>query len=104
MIGRLIWNHDRPDIAFDTGALYGGLHCGDCFQCWVDERWLNVRLEYAHDWVLLHSDSSCRFAMAFLFGFDHPTANLFVFFKNFAGIGRSNRQVIFIGLLPSCLM
>lgn len=36
MIGRLIWNHDRPDIAFDTGALYGGLHCGDCFQCWVD--------------------------------------------------------------------
>ena len=31
MIGQLIWNHDRPDIAFDTGALYGGLHCGDCF-------------------------------------------------------------------------
>ena len=51
MIGQLIWNHDRPDIAFDTGALYGGLHCGDCFQCRVDERWLNVRLEYANDWV-----------------------------------------------------
>ena len=92
MIGQLIWNHDRPDIAFDTGALYGGLHCGDCFQCRVDERWLNVRLEYAN-----------RFAMAFLFGFDHPTTNLFVFFKNFAGIGRSSCQVIFIGLLPSCL-
>lgn len=44
MIGQLIWNHDRPDIAFDTGALYGGLHRGDCFQCRVDERWLNVRL------------------------------------------------------------
>ena len=40
MIGRLIWNHDRPDIAFDTGALYGGLHCGDCFQCWMDGQWL----------------------------------------------------------------
>lgn len=58
MIGRLIWNHDRPDIAFHTGALYGGLHCGDCFQCWVDGQWLNVRLEYACDWVLLHSCGS----------------------------------------------
>ena len=58
MIGQLIWNHDRPDITFDTGALYGGLHRGDCFQCRVDERWLNVRLEYANDWVLIHSDGS----------------------------------------------
>ena len=38
MIGRLIWNQDRPDIIFDTGALYGGLHCGDCFACWLDVR------------------------------------------------------------------
>lgn len=58
MIGRLIWNHDRPDIAFDTGKLYGGLYCGDCFQCWVDGQWLDVCLEYAHNWVLLHSGSS----------------------------------------------
>ena len=43
-----------------------------------------------------------RFAMVFLFEFDHPTTNLFVFFKNFAGIGRSSCQVIFIGLLPVC--
>ena len=35
MIGRLIWNQDRPDIVFDTGTLYGGLHCGDCFACWL---------------------------------------------------------------------
>jgi len=46
MIGRLIWNQDRPDIIFDTGTLYGGLHCGDCFACWLDGRWLDVRLEY----------------------------------------------------------
>ena len=46
MIGRLIWNQDRPDIVFDTGTLYGGLHCGDCFACWLDGRWLDVRLEY----------------------------------------------------------
>ena len=43
MIGRLIWNQDRPDIVFDTGTLYGGLHCGDCFACWLDGRWLDVR-------------------------------------------------------------
>ena len=55
MIGRLIWNHDRPDIVFDTGTLYGGLHCGDCFSCWLDGRWLDVRLEYMNDWVLIHN-------------------------------------------------
>ena len=33
---------------------------------------------------------------------NYPTTNLFVFFKNFAGIGRSSCQVIFIGLLPVC--
>lgn len=32
----------------------------------------------------------------------YPTTNLFVFFKNLAGIGRSNFQVMFIGLLPEC--
>ena len=32
MVGILIFNGDRPDIALDNGALYGGLHCGDCFQ------------------------------------------------------------------------
>lgn len=56
MIGRLIWNQDRPDIALDTGVLYGGLHCGDCFQCWMEERWIGVRLEYLQDWVLIHDD------------------------------------------------
>ena len=30
----------------------------------------------------------------------YPTTNLFVFFKNFAGIGRSRCHVIFIGLDP----
>ena len=47
MIGRLIWNQDRPDIIFDTGT--------DCFACWLDGRWLDVRLEYMNDWVLIHN-------------------------------------------------
>ena len=25
MFGRLVWNQGRPDIALDTGTLYGGL-------------------------------------------------------------------------------
>lgn len=32
-----------------------------------------------------------------------PTTNLFVFFRNFAGISLSKRHVMFIGQLPSCL-
>ena len=28
MTGILIQNGDRPDIVFDNGTLYGGLHCG----------------------------------------------------------------------------
>lgn len=56
MTGRLIWNQDRPDIAFDTGMLYGGLHCGDCFQCFLNSRWVNVRLEYTTTWTLVCND------------------------------------------------
>ena len=99
MIGRLIWNQDRPDIVFDTGTLYGGLHCGDCFACWLDGRWLDVRLEYMNDWVLIHNG---LFVINERNAHHYPTTNLFVFFKNFAGIGRSSCHVMFIGLLPVC--
>ena len=58
MTGLLILNHDRPDIALETGALYGGLHCGDCFRCLVNGEWLDVRLEYETDWVLVHQEKS----------------------------------------------
>lgn len=54
MTGILIGNQGRPDIALDTGSLYGGLHCGDCFRCLIDNTWLDVRLEYGDDWVLIH--------------------------------------------------
>lgn len=58
MTGLLIWNQDRPDVALDTGSLYGGLHCGDCFCCLIDGKWLDVRLEYDTDWVLMHNGRS----------------------------------------------
>lgn len=53
MTGLLILNYDRPDIALETGTLYGGLHCGDCFRCCINGEWLDVRLEYDADWILV---------------------------------------------------
>lgn len=53
MLGILIFNGERPDIAFEDGTLYGGLHCGDCFRCY-ENGWIDVRLEYnADQWVLV---------------------------------------------------
>ena len=93
MTGLLLLNHDRPDIVLETGALYGGLHCGDCFQC--------LSMILIGYWYV--EKEPCPFPMARKFRLsDYPTTNLFVFFKNFAGIGRPRRQVIFIGLEPSC--
>lgn len=55
MFGILIFNGDRPDIALENGALYGGLHCGECFRCYEDG-WIDVRLEYEEDewWLICH--------------------------------------------------
>lgn len=52
MTGVLIHNGDRPDIVFDNGALYGGLHCGECFDVYVNQ-WISVRLEYLDDWIIV---------------------------------------------------
>ena len=53
MTGILIDNGDRPDIIFESGFLYGGLHCGDCFEIFSNQ-WISVRLEYLDDWVIVH--------------------------------------------------
>ena len=52
MTGILIWNGERPDIAFDNGALYGGLHCGECFEIFSD-CWKTVRLELYRERVIV---------------------------------------------------
>jgi len=52
MTGILIWNGERPDIAFDNGALYAGLHCGECFEIFAD-CWKMVRLELYREWVIV---------------------------------------------------
>jgi hypothetical protein len=51
MKGILVFNSDRPDIAYKNGTMYGGLHCGDCLNCFVDGTWKVVRIEYVNDWV-----------------------------------------------------
>lgn len=53
MTGILIQCDDRPDIVFDNGTLYGGLHCGECFDVYCN-RWLSVRLEYYDNWVIIY--------------------------------------------------
>lgn len=54
MTGILIKLNDRPDIVFEDGTLYGGLHCGECLSIFEEKMgWIPVRLELADDWVLI---------------------------------------------------
>ena len=54
MTGILIKLDGRPDIIFENGTLYGGLHCGECFSVLEpDAGWVSVRLELIDDWVLV---------------------------------------------------
>lgn len=57
MTGILIQCDDRPDIVFDNGTLYGGLHCGECFDVYFN-RWISVRLEYLDNWVIIYRGKS----------------------------------------------
>lgn len=53
MTGTLIKTDDRPDIVFEDGSFYGGLHCGECFSIFEPTAgWIPVRLEFTEDWVL----------------------------------------------------
>lgn len=52
MTGTLIHHIDRPDIMFHDGVCYGGLHCGECFEVYLN-RWVQVRLEHWDDWIFI---------------------------------------------------
>lgn len=43
----------RYDIRFGVKEYYGGLHCGECFDVKVEEKWIPVRIEMAEDWYLV---------------------------------------------------
>ena len=38
---------ERYDICFDVGDLFGGLHCGDCFEVYIDGKWIQTSIEMA---------------------------------------------------------
>jgi hypothetical protein len=37
---------DRYDISFKAGGVYGGLHCGNCFDLLTADGWQPTRIEY----------------------------------------------------------
>ena len=63
-----------------------------------------IGLHGVRDYSIHIEDNKVMYSSAVIYDplFSHPTTNLFVFFKYFAGIGASSRQVIFMGFSPSC--
>lgn len=45
----------RYDIRFDLTDYYGGLHCGECFDVFVDDKWNPTRIEMnmEQNWYLV---------------------------------------------------
>lgn len=50
MTGILFYNTalDRYDFEYEIERYYGGLHCGECFQAWIDGSWKSVSIEFNH--------------------------------------------------------
>ena len=43
--GYLVRGGSRPDIRYDDGTYYGGLHCGNVFEALIQNEWRTVRIE-----------------------------------------------------------
>lgn len=54
MVGTMIYDKetDRLDVLFKDGTTYGGLHCGDAVEAFIDAGWKWVRVENNGDWYL----------------------------------------------------
>ena len=52
--GVLIYYHesDRMDIRFGLLDFYGGLHCGECLEVYIDGKWIPTRIELGSFWYL----------------------------------------------------
>lgn len=53
--GTLIYDQttDRMDINFGIEEYYGGLHCGEIFEVYINDTWIPTRIEYKYDWYLV---------------------------------------------------
>lgn len=63
--GKFMFNKEtqRYDICFGTGDYYGGLHCGDCFEIFLDGKWVKTRLEMNvmnNEWYLVGIPTSIK--------------------------------------------
>lgn len=58
--GNLIYDSEsgRMDIRFGMEEYYGGLHCGECMDVLVDDKWVPTRIEMGEGWYLvgIHTD------------------------------------------------
>jgi hypothetical protein len=56
--GYIVWNGNaqRPDIRYGDGTCYGGLHCGNTLEAFVQGRWQPARIEYRHSADLWYLD------------------------------------------------
>ncbi len=54
-IGTLIMNleNQRMDIRYPSGEVYGGLHCGECFDVNINGKWIPTRIEMGDEWYLV---------------------------------------------------
>jgi len=48
--GYITWdgNARRPDINYQDGTCYGGLHCGNTLEVLIDGKWRPTRIEFRH--------------------------------------------------------
>lgn len=53
--GILIYDYEteRYNIRFDLEEYYGGLHCGDCIDVFINGAWKSTRIEMLDDWYLV---------------------------------------------------
>lgn len=40
---------DRMDFEYDIESYYGGLHCGQSFEAFIDNEWVEVSIEFNFD-------------------------------------------------------
>lgn len=66
MTGILIKLNDRPDILFENGTIYGGLHCGECLSIFEENiGWIPVRLEFTDNLVLVDGSRAKTFLVPY---------------------------------------
>ncbi len=56
--GYLVFDYEsgRYDFEYGIETYYGGFHCGDCLEAYINDKWEHTRFEYSHsekEWYLV---------------------------------------------------